>query len=213
MKDLIICGCEHPGIVQHLKYLNNEKAEWNILGFLSDGFEKNVKYLGYQVFGGYDLIPKYAKNKVHFFNNTFKDASTREQISKKIIEHNGNVASIIVPGSDQIEHLKVDLGKGCYVTQNAFIEGPTTIGDFVVVREGALISHDSEIGSFTIIGEHATLLGWVRVGEKTNIGAGVLIRDRVKIGNNCTIKEGAVVVRNVPDNATIVGVPGRVVKG
>ena len=48
-----------------------------------------------------------------------------------------------------------------------------------------------QIGDFVHVAPHATLLGGVKVGEGSWIGT------------------GAVVLRDVPDGATVVGVPGR----
>lgn len=66
-----------------------------------------------------------------------------------------------------------------------------------------------------------TTLGNKRDGECTNgptlgdnvtIGANVCIIGDISIGNNVQIGAGAVVVKNVPDNAVVVGNPARVVK-
>ena len=43
------------------------------------------------------------------------------------------------------------------------------------------------------------------------IGAGAKVLGSVTIGNNCKIGAGSVVLKDVPDNATVVGVPGRIV--
>ncbi|MFQ6868764.1 DapH/DapD/GlmU-related protein [Thomasclavelia ramosa] len=45
--------------------------------------------------------------------------------------------------------------------------------------------------------------------DNTIIGAGAKIIGNVKIGKNCKIGANAVVVHDVPDNSTAVGVPAR----
>ena len=49
------------------------------------------------------------------------------------------------------------------------------------------------------------------VGNNVMIGAGAKVLGSVTIGNNCKIGAGSVVLKDVPDNATVVGVPGRIV--
>lgn len=43
------------------------------------------------------------------------------------------------------------------------------------------------------------------------VGAGAKVLGSVTIGDNCKIGAGSVVLKNVPPNSTVVGVPGRVV--
>ena len=52
----------------------------------------------------------------------------------------------------------------------------------------------------------------IKIGDNCYIGTGVTILGPVTIGNNVTIGAGAVVTKDVPDGATVVGVPGRVIK-
>lgn len=50
------------------------------------------------------------------------------------------------------------------------------------------------------------------IGDNVSLGANVVIIGGVHIGNNVTIGAGSVVVKDVPDNAVVVGNPGRVIK-
>ncbi len=82
------------------------------------------------------------------------------------------------------------------------------------------------IGETTIIGDDCTLFQGVTLGgtgkEKGKrhptlghsvvIGAGAKILGNIKIGDGVRIGAGSVVVRNVPPNCTVVGVPGRIVR-
>lgn len=50
------------------------------------------------------------------------------------------------------------------------------------------------------------------IGDNCYIGTGVTILGPVRIGNNVTIAAGAVVIRDVPDNVVVAGVPAKIVK-
>ena len=101
----------------------------------------------------------------------------------------------------------VKLGVGVYFPHgDAHVHGETTIGDCVIIGvhtgiglRGSFFSDDMgtrgpDIGAYTRVGTGAKVLGAVTVGERAVIGA------------------GAVVIDDVPEAATVVGVPARVVR-
>jgi len=49
------------------------------------------------------------------------------------------------------------------------------------------------------------------VGNNVSIGSGAKLLGNIIVGDNCRVGAGSVVLRSVPDNATIVGVPGHIV--
>ena len=51
--------------------------------------------------------------------------------------------------------------------------------------------------------------GNVRVGEAATVGAGAAVRQDLTLGAACVVGLGAAVVRNVPDEATVVGSPAQ----
>lgn len=51
-----------------------------------------------------------------------------------------------------------------------------------------------------------------RIGNNVNVGCHVAIIGDITIGNNVTIGAGSVVVKDVPDNAVVVGNPARIIK-
>lgn len=50
------------------------------------------------------------------------------------------------------------------------------------------------------------------IGNNVSVGANAVIIGPIRIGNNVSIGAGAVVVKDVPDNAIVVGNPGKVIK-
>lgn len=53
---------------------------------------------------------------------------------------------------------------------------------------------------------------YVKIGDNCYISTGVTILAPVVIGNNVTIGAGAVVTKDIPDGATVVGIPAKVIK-
>lgn len=113
-------------------------------------------------------------------------------------------SAIIAPG--------VPVGDGSMILHGAIVQAGTRIGRHVLVNTAASIDHDNVLGDCVHVSPHATLCGHVEVGEGTHIGAAAVVIQQVKIGRWCTIGAGAVILRDVPDYATVVGNPGRVIK-
>lgn len=82
---------------------------------------------------------------------------------------------------------------------------------------GVVFVHKLTIDEGTIIYQHVTLGGYKgqfgpTIGKNCVIGAGAVVLGEIKIGDNVNIGANAVVLKDVPDNCTVVGVPGKIVK-
>jgi len=81
---------------------------------------------------------------------------------------------------------------------------------------GIVINSDVKAGKNVII-EHCVTIGAEKgrspvLGDNIFIGAGAKIIGGVKVGSNVKIGANAVVVKDVPDNVTVAGVPAEIVK-
>jgi serine O-acetyltransferase len=91
-------------------------------------------------------------------------------------------------------------------------------GFFIDHGMGVVIGETAEIGENVTLYHGVTLGGrsmaktkrHPTVGENVVIGAGAEVLGPVRIGDNARIGAGSVVVRDVPPNSVVVGVPGRV---
>lgn len=104
------------------------------------------------------------------------------------------------------------IGEGTVVMPNAVINANTKIGKHCVINSGAIVEHDCIINDFSHISPNSALAGGVIIGEGTHVGIGACVIPGIKIGKWCTIGAGTVVISDVPDGATVVGNPGRVIK-
>ncbi|HHU32845.1 MAG: serine O-acetyltransferase [Zhaonellaceae bacterium] len=92
-------------------------------------------------------------------------------------------------------------------------------GFFIDHGMGVVIGETTEIGDNVTIYQGVTLGGTGKekgkrhptIGNNVVISAGAKVLGSIKIGNNVKIGAGSVVLKDVPDNCTVVGIPGRVV--
>jgi len=102
------------------------------------------------------------------------------------------------------------------------IHPAATIGRRLVIDHGTgiVIGATAEIGDDCLLYQGVTLGGTGKdqgkrhptLGNNVMVGSGAKVLGPFRVGNNARIAANSVVLREVPDNATVVGVPGRVVK-
>ena len=101
-------------------------------------------------------------------------------------------------------HPGAKIGEGCFIDH----------GMGVVIGETALLGNNITLYQGVTLGgtgkergkRHPTL------GNNVVIGAGAKVLGNITIGDNVQIGSNAVVIRDVPPDSTVVGVPGRIVK-
>jgi len=98
-------------------------------------------------------------------------------------------------------HPGATIGHGLFIDHGAGV----VIGETCVIGDDVLIYHGVTLGGTgKVTGKrHPT------VGSGAIIGAGAIILGDIKIGTRAKIGAGAIVTKDVPDNGTVVGEPGR----
>ena len=109
----------------------------------------------------------------------------------------------IHPGAKIGKNLFIDHGMGVVIGETSEIGNNVTIYHAVTLG-GSSPSVDSERQRHEK--RHPT------IGDDVVIGSGAQIIGPIKVGNNSRIAANAVVVKDVPDNATMVGIPAKAVK-
>ncbi|SDH80022.1 acetyltransferase EpsM [Chryseobacterium taeanense] len=177
-----------------------EENGYHIIGFIDENLSKN-KILDYQVF--HELPLKNIDIIISIGNN---------KIRKNIADKNTlfNYVTLLHPNS--LISKRADVKKGSVVMSGVSINSSVSIGKHCIINTNSSIDHDCFIEDFVHISPNATLGGNVFVGEGTHIGLGASVIQGIKIGRWCTIGAGAVIINDIPDGATVVGNPGRIIK-
>ncbi len=118
-------------------------------------------------------------------------------LARLISQHARNRTGIeIHPGAKIGEGLFIDHGDGVVIGETA------EIGDNVTIYQGVTLG-----GTGKETGKRHP-----NIGNGVTIGAGAKVLGPITIGDNSKVGAGAIVLKDVPPNCTVVGNPGRVVK-
>lgn len=105
-----------------------------------------------------------------------------------------------------------EFGEGTVIMPKACVNAEVKVGQHCIINTASVIEHECIIEDFVHISPKACLAGNIRVKKGAHIGMGANIIQGITIGENALIGAGAVVLRDVPDRAVIVGNPGRILK-
>ena len=135
------------------------------------------------------------------------DAKLRLELTERCRRSGFEVVSIVHPMAYVSKFASI--GAGCVAFAQSAINAGVKVGDACIVNTGATVDHDCLIGHGVHICPGAHLAGDVRVGDRSWIGIAAAIRQGITIGRDATAGAGAVVVADVADDSTVVGVPAR----
>jgi sugar O-acyltransferase (sialic acid O-acetyltransferase NeuD family) len=207
LKAIIIGASGHGKVV--LSVL--QAASYEMLGWLDDDFALQSKSLaGYPVLGKTDSIQKYlAIDDLGFIiaigNNLIRQKFFEEcsRLGLKLLNA-GHPSSVI--------HSSVKIGCGNIVMPLVAVNIDTIIGSNCILNTSCSIDHDCLIEDHVHIAPGVSLAGNVKVKSGAFMGIGSKAIPGITIGKGAIVGAGTVVLNDVPDFATAVGNPGRIIK-
>ena len=134
----------------------------------------------------------------------------RQKIMDRLEAAGKRIATLIHPHAVIGEN--VSIGMGSAIIAGAVINPCTAIGKGCIVNTCASVDHDCVIGDYVHIAVGSHLCGTVSVGDGTWIGAGATVSNNVSICSDCMIGAGAVVIKNIEQPGTYVGIPAERIK-
>ncbi|MEH7180553.1 acetyltransferase [Neobacillus vireti] len=202
MKKLLIIGASGHGKVIADTALKLNK--WESISFLDD--DENIKTtLGLKVVGKTSDVIKYID--VYDVIVGVGNNNIRGNLQKFLEDKGASIPVLIHPNS--IIGEEVILGAGTVVMAGAVINCCSRIGKGCIVNTGSTIDHDNIIEDFVHISPGVHLAGTVKVGKGSWLGIGSIVSNNISIVSNCKIGAGAVIIKDIVETGTYVGMPAR----
>lgn len=203
MKKLILIGAGG-----HAKSVADsiDVSEYELCGFIDSN--KKGTHMGLPIFG---IQPEDIPNHEEYsYFVSIGDVRFRKIWFEKIDNQGLNIINII--DSSAIISSSVKMGIGNFVGKMVIINADVEIGNNNVINTKALIEHECKVGNNNHLSTNSVINGNVNVKDNVFMGSSSVCNGQLEIGSNVIIGSGSVVVKDVPEKVTVVGVPARVIK-
>jgi sugar O-acyltransferase (sialic acid O-acetyltransferase NeuD family) len=173
---------------------------------------KITELLGYPIVGDDSSLSRYKQKFEHVFPaiGFLNKQVNRANLYFKLKGLGYTIPNIISNRSYISKFCK--LGDGNAVLHDATLNAGSRIGSNNILQTKSLLDHDVSIGDHNYISTGTLINGNVCIGDLNLIGSNVTINQGCKIGNKIIIGSGTVVVKDIMEAGTYVGVPAKRIK-
>lgn len=186
-------------------YQNAVTKRWEKIIFIDDNKPEGT-FMGLEMIQLNNALEKYEKIE---FVIAVGEPKTKKKIYERLLSLNCKFGSVISPDSQVSPYCK--LGEGLVIKRGVIISADAVIDDDTTIQSYACIGHDAIIGKHCQISTHVDIGGQTVVGDCVFVGLNAPVRELLTIGDNVIISAGAVVLKDVDANVTVMGNPARVV--
>lgn len=138
------------------------------------------------------------------------NAAVRQQMQEALEASGVSIPRLVHPSAVIADD--VAIGAGTVIMAGAVVNSGTTVGRSCIINTCASVDHDCQLEDYVHVSVGAHLAGSVTVGQRTWIGIGAVVSNNLSIVGDCMLGAGTVVVKNVEEAGTYVGVPARRMK-
>jgi UDP-perosamine 4-acetyltransferase len=186
-------------------------GQYTPVGFIdADPTLAGTRIAGLPVLGAINSLPKLRQQKIKYAIVAIGDNHSRGSYARLLRDHGFELISAVHPRA--IVSPTASVGTNCLIAAGAIVGTDAKVAESCIINTGAIVEHECEIESAAHLCPGVSLAGRVRIRSQAFVGLGARIIQCLTVGQCATIGAGAVVIRDVPDYATVVGVPARTIK-
>jgi sugar O-acyltransferase (sialic acid O-acetyltransferase NeuD family) len=181
-------------------------GSWNVLGFVDDHANLRGRMIeGVPVLGSVAEFLAANRGRPWYFHCAVGSNLQRQKLAEQFEGAGFLAATIMDPGT--VLSPRATLGPGCYVAPRCYIGPRAMVGRHVLINVSASIGHHSSLDDYAQACPGVRVNGHCQVGKSAFLGSNAVIHPGKRVGVNATVAAGSFVVRDVPPNTLVVGVP------
>ena len=181
--------------------------QYKIKGFLDDNprildnYDMNVGIIG-------NLNSHEIKNQDRFIF-AIGDIDIKKRLIIKMKKRGAKFLTLIHPTAIMANTTKI--GEGVIICPFCLVSDNVLLEDFVMLNIYSSCGHDAKVGSYCILSPYATLNGFVILEDEVFLGTHTTVTPYKRVGYKSKISANSVVMRDVPPNKIVFGVPGKAI--
>jgi len=189
---------------------NQDEPTYEVLGFIVDKQYGTPGTLINEIpiLGDFSWLEKHANQVVG--TCAVGAPHHRYQLIRRAHETGCNFFTLIHPKAFLTRW--VSIGVGTIITAGCILTNQIRIGNHVHINLDSTIGHDAFLEDFVTISPGVHISGNVVLKTGCYVGTGANVVEKLNLGEWSIIGAGSTIVRDVPPNSTVVGVPGKVIK-
>ncbi len=204
---ILIVGCGNYGKV-YLSYIRQLGID-EVVGFLDDDLSKVGQEIeGIRVLGTRNEFAEMKKQGVEGVIAPLGVNKDRVEVLMKARNEGLLTPNFIHPTAIISNDLRI--GNGVYILPGCIIMPYVEIEDYVMISMGVKVAHHTKLMRGVFLSTGVNIGAKMIVQENVFVGIGATVMTDVKVvGANSIVGAGAVVIRDVAEGITVVGVPAK----
>jgi sugar O-acyltransferase (sialic acid O-acetyltransferase NeuD family) len=180
-------------------------SDWSFAGFLNEGSD-SLRERGYEepILGTPEAYVPQPEDRLVI---AVAEPRDRLRLAGMLEGRGAHFATLIHNSVILSRH--VVIGAGSILCPRVVVSCDANIGQHVIVNLQSTVGHDTVVGDGCTLSAHCDITGGVKLGRGVFLGSHANVLPGVEVGDFARLGAGSAILRNVPAETTVVGVPAK----